>query len=124
MGTLLLGYRDGQRKIANIEHRFRRDDDINQTNLSFAWPINRNWRFLGRWLYSHGKHRDLEVLAGLEYESCCWKARLVSRRYLLGDEEDYNTSTSFQLVLKGLAAFGKGSRILENSILGYDADDE
>ena len=124
VGTLLLGYRDGQRKIANIEHRFRRDDDINQTNLSFAWPINRNWRFLGRWLYSHGKHRDLEVLAGLEYESCCWKARLVSRRYLLGDEEDYNTSTSFQLVLKGLAAFGKGSRILENSILGYDADDE
>ena len=124
VGTLLLGYRDGKQKIANIEHRFRRDDNIDQTNLSLAWPINRKWRFLGRWLYSHGKHRDLEVLAGLEYESCCWKARLVSRRFLLGDEEDYNNGISFQLVLKGLAAFGKGSRILEDSILGYKADDE
>ncbi|RUM94315.1 MAG: LPS-assembly protein LptD [Thiothrix sp.] len=124
VGTLQLGYRDGRRKIANIEHRFRRDDSIDQTNLSTAWPINRKWRFLGRWLYSHGKHRSLEVLAGLEYESCCWKARLVSRHFLLGDEEDYNNSISFQLVLKGLTAFGKSSHILENSILGYEADDE
>ena len=124
VATMLLGYRDGKRKVANIEHRFRRDDEINQTNLSVAWPINRKWRFLGRWLYSQGQHRDLEILAGLEYESCCWKARLVSRRFILDDEEDYNTSTSFQIVFKGLAAFGKGSNILENSILGYEADDE
>jgi len=124
VGTLLLGYRDGKQRIANIEHRFRRDDKINQTNFSLSWPINHKWRFLGRWLYSHGKHRDLEVLAGLEYESCCWKARLISRRFLLGDEEDYNNGISFQLVLKGLAAFGKGHHVLENSILGYKANDE
>ena len=124
VGTLLLGYRDGRRKIANIEHRFRRDDKIDQTNLSVAWPINRKWRFVGRWQYSHGKHRDLNVLAGLEYESCCWKALLGSRRFLLGDEEDYNNSIIFQFVLKGLGGFGKGGHHLENSILGYEADDE
>jgi LPS-assembly protein len=122
--TLLLGYRGNNHKIANIEHRFRRDDEVDQTNVSLAWPINRNWRFLGRWLYSHGEHRDLEVLAGLEYESCCWKARLTSRRFILGDEEDYNNSINFQIVLKGLAAFGEGGHILEHSILGYEADDK
>jgi LPS-assembly protein len=124
VGTMLLGYRGGKHKIANLEHRFRRDDEIKQTNFSVAWPINKNWRFLGRWLYSHGKNRDLEVLAGLEYESCCWKARLTSRRFILDDEEDYNSNINFQIVLKGLAAFGKGSHILEHSILGYEANDD
>ena len=124
VATVNVGYRGGANRVANIEHRFRRGDDVNQTALSWAWPLNRNWRFLGRWLYSHTRDLDLEVIAGLEYESCCWKARLVSRRYILDEQEEYNNGFYVQLILKGLASFGAGSTLIEQSISGYQINDE
>ncbi len=124
VATANIGYRGGDNRVANIEHRFRRADDVNQTALSWAWPLNRNWRFLGRWLYSHTRDLDLEVIAGLEYESCCWKARLMSRRYILDEQEEYNNGFYLQLILKGLASFGTGSSLIEQSISGYRIDDE
>jgi len=124
VATANLGYRGEGNRVANIEHRFRRADDVNQTAISWAWPLNRNWRFLGRWLYSHTRDLDLEVIAGLEYESCCWKARLMSRRYILDEQEEYNNGFYLQLVLKGLASFGTGSSLIEQSISGYQINDE
>ncbi len=124
VATARVRYRNGGNKIFNLEHRFHRDDDIDQTNLSAVWPINRNWRFLGRWLYSHESRDDLEVLTGLEYESCCWKARLLNRRYVINDEGEYNDSIYVQLVLKGLASLGTGNSVLETSIPGYVLNDD
>ncbi len=124
VATINVGYRGGNNRVANIEHRFRRADDVNQTALSWAWPVNRNWKFLGRWLFSHTRDLDLEVIAGLEYESCCWKARLISRRYILDEQEEYNNGFYVQLILKGLASFGTGTTLIEQSISGYQINDE
>jgi LPS-assembly protein len=124
VATMNLGYRRASNKVANIEHRFRRADDVNQTALSWAWPLSRNWKFLGRWLFSHTRDLDLEVISGLEYESCCWKARIVSRRYILDEQEEYNNNIYVQLILKGLASFGTGSTLVEQSISGYQVNDE
>lgn len=124
VATARIRYRNGSNKIFNLEHRFHRDDDINQTNLSTVWPINRNWRFLGRWLFSHESRDDLELLAGLEYETCCWKARILNRRYVINDEGEYNDSFYVQLVLKGLTSFGTGNTVLETSIPGYVLTDD
>ena len=124
VATVRLHYQGKGQRILNLEHRFHRDDDINQSNLSAVWPINPRWRFFSRWLFSHESHDDLEILAGLEYQSCCWKMRLLNRRYVINDQGDYNSSFYIQLVLKGLASFGTGNTILEKSIPGYVLDDD
>ncbi len=124
VATIRLHYQDKGQRILNLEHRFHRDDDINQSNLSAVWPINPRWRFFSRWLFSHESHDDLEILAGLEYQSCCWKMRLLNRRYVINDQGDYNSSFYIQLVLKGLASFGTGNTILEKSIPGYVFNDD
>ena len=124
VATLRLAYRGAGGRIANLERRFRRDEDIDQTDLSVAWPVARNWRLLGRWLYSHERGLNLDTLAGLEYESCCWKLRLVGRRYITGLEEQYNQSIYLQIILKGLSAFGKGGGLLQQTIAGYRINDD
>jgi len=123
VATVRLHYQGKAQRVLNLEHRFHRDDDINQSNLSAVWPINQRWRFFGRWLISHESHDDLEIMAGLEYDSCCWKARLLNRRYVINDQGEYNSSLYIQLVLKGLASFGTGNTLLEKSIPGYVLDD-
>ncbi len=124
VATASVAYRGAGNRIANLEHRFRSEDDINQTNLSAAWPFNARWRGLGRWLYSQSRGRDLELLLGLEYESCCWKARFTARRYILDEQEDYNVGYFLQLILKGLGSFGQGQSLIEQSITGYRLNDQ
>lgn len=123
VATFRVHYRSSKNQITNLEHRFHREDDINQTDLSTIWPINNQWRFVARWLYSHESKHDLELLSGLEYESCCWKAVISNRRYIISDEGEYNNSIHLQLILKGLASFGTGNSILEKSIPGYALND-
>ena len=115
-----LGYNDQNNRLFNLEHVFH-DDDIKQTGLSVAWPINERWKGLGRWLFSHQDNRTLEILAGLEYESCCWKLRLVNQRHVTDTLNDYNDSFYIQMVFKGVASVGEGSEILEKEITGYSA---
>jgi len=63
----------------------------------------------------------LETLKGIEYESCCWTARLVQRSYRVDalDEEE-NNSIWVQLELKGLTSIGKGIKnLLSHDIISY-----
>ncbi|MFP4162044.1 MAG: LPS-assembly protein LptD [Ectothiorhodospira sp.] len=118
-----LRYQDG-RRILNLSHRLR-EERLRQGDLSFAWPLSERWSAVGRWAYSLRDERDLEVLAGLEYQACCWGARIVSRRYLTdGVENEYTNGIYFQLVLKGLASLGSGlDELLNEGILGYENTD-
>ncbi|HHJ20665.1 MAG TPA: LPS-assembly protein LptD [Gammaproteobacteria bacterium] len=122
--TARLHYQNDHHRIFNLEHRFHAEDDIEQTDLSLVWPIGQKWHFLSRWLYSHQSNRDIEVLLGVGYESCCWEARFSSRRYILDDEGEYNNSLYFQLILKGLASFGRSAKLLEKSIPGYAINED
>ncbi|MFN2348027.1 MAG: LPS-assembly protein LptD [Thioalkalivibrio sp.] len=130
LATAQLQYRGSGRRIANLGYRLREDPlrpdrELEQMDLSAAWPLNARWNMVGRYNYSLRDERDVEVLAGLEYESCCWRASMVARRYLTaGVEREYNNGIYFQLTLKGLAGLGTGLQdLLGESIRGYETYD-
>jgi LPS-assembly protein len=56
---------------------------------------------------------------GLEYSGCCWRIRLVGRRYVSNRTGEEDTSVQLQLELKGLSSVGKHDPFLEQSIRGY-----
>ena len=122
--TVALRYAPDARRVVNATYRFVRDT-VEQTDLSFAWPMARDWRAVGRFSYSLEGKKLLETFGGMEYESCCWGLRLVGRRYLASAQDltsandTYNTGVFVQFVLKGLSSFGDAGEFLSRSIPGY-----
>jgi LPS-assembly protein len=130
LATAQLQYRGPGRRIANLGYRLREDPlrperDLEQVDVSAAWPLSARWDVVGRYNYSLLDNRTVEMLAGFEYQSCCWRAQLVGRRYLTtGGEREYNNAIYFQLVLKGLAGLGTGLEgLLGESIRGFESYD-
>jgi LPS-assembly protein len=117
-----LQYRPANNKILNLAYRFRRDS-LRQGDLSWSWPIASHWNFVGRYNYSLRDREVLEQFFGLEYESCCWGLRLVSRRHISTRDGTRDSSFGLQLVLKGMMSVGTSAdKLLERGILGYSAD--
>jgi LPS-assembly protein len=114
-------YRPQSNKILNLSYRFRKQS-IEQGDISLSWPMSKNWNVVGRYNYSFRDKEALEQFVGIEYESCCWGLRLVTRRYITGDGTR-DSSIGLQLVLKGMTSLGtKADRLLEHGILGYSRD--
>ena len=117
-----LQYRPQRNKILNVSYRFRRDS-LEQGDVSWSWPLSTQWNFVGRYKYSFREEEALEEFFGLEYESCCWGIRVVSRRHISTRDGTRDSSVGLQLVLKGLSSVGTAAdRMLERGILGYTAD--
>ncbi len=116
-----LQYRPADNKVFNLAYRFRRDS-LEQGDVSWSWPLSRRWNFVGRYNYSFRDDEALEQFFGLEYESCCWGLRMVSRRHISTRDGTRDSSFGLQLVLKGLSSVGSQSdKLLERGILGYSA---
>ncbi len=144
-GQLMLQYRPDFDRVMNLGYRFRRDR-LEQVDGSVAWPISERWSIYGRMVYSLEDdaiddtapfdpslptdtlpRRDetgvIDQFAGLEYRSCCWRFRLVARRYVSDRTGDLDTSVLLQLELNGLSSVGTGANtFLERSIRGYSFD--
>jgi len=128
--SIQLNYAASEKSVFNIGYRFHRDpvtetDNLEQTDVSFAWPFANNYSLLSRWNYSITEERDIETLVGLEYESCCWAMRLISQRYLTDDSSSpYDTSIMLQFVLKGFGSIAdkQATNTLKHAILGYQPD--
>jgi LPS-assembly protein len=117
-----LQYRPASNKILNVSYRFRRDS-LEQGDVSWSWPIASHWNVVGRYKYSFRDEEALEEFLGLEYESCCWGLRLVSRRHISTRDGTRDSSIGLQLVLKGLSSVGTAAdKMLERGILGYSSD--
>jgi LPS-assembly protein len=117
-----LQYRPGRNKVFNLSYRFRRDS-LEQGDVSWSWPIAEQWNFVGRYKYSFREEEALEEFFGVEYESCCWGLRLVSRRHISTRDGTRDSSIGLQLVLKGLSSVGTAAdKMLERGILGYSAN--
>jgi LPS-assembly protein len=115
-------YRPQSNKILNLAYRFRKDS-LEQGDVSLSWPVARSWNVVGRYNYSFRDKEALEEFIGIEYESCCWGLRLVTRRHISTRDGTRDTSFGLQLVLKGMTSLGtKADRLLENGILGYSRD--
>ena len=71
----------------------------------------------------------IEAFAGFEYDSCCWKLRLINRYWIDYDEVSLNPSRNdepdrgifLQIVLKGLGGVvgNKVETFLDQGIQGY-----
>jgi LPS-assembly protein len=117
-----LQYRPANKKILNLAYRYRRSS-LEQGDLSWSWPVAAQWNFVGRYNFSFRDQEVLEQFFGLEYESCCWGLRLVSRRHISTRDGTRDSSFGLQLVLKGMSSVGTAAdKLLERGILGYSAD--
>lgn len=123
LASLRARYLFGDSGIVNIGYRYRRDL-LEQADFSFVYPVRRNWSVVGRYYYSLRDRQELEVLGGVQWESCCLAVRVLSRRYLRDRSGNLNESLQLEVELKGLGSAGqKTERVLRRAILGYDRDD-
>lgn len=137
--TFQASYNPAPDKILNFSYRVVRSNEINrvvgfnslglratdidQTDVSFKWPITQNWSAVGRWNYAVPEGRSLEIFGGIEYESCCWGVRAVARRFLSNIEGQFDTGIFLQMELKGLAGIGKKTvDFLKQQIPGYQSE--
>ena len=149
---------DNPNKIVNIGYRYRNDTmrydqvsgewtygsdfgrpgqdnyikdyyKIDQHDFSFIWPVVPQWSVIGRWQHDYSRSRTLEAFGGFEYDSCCWKLRVINRYWIDYDETDLNpdvndepdTGIFLQIVFKGLGnVFGGATEtFLDEGIQGY-----
>jgi len=123
-------YEAGNGARVSVGYRFDRafrpspdgtgQEDLEQTDIAFAWPVAERWDVIGRWNHSLDKRENVESLAGVEYRaSCCWGLRAAWRRWV--NDEDGNADTAFllQVELNGLGRFGDDIRnLLDRDIVG------
>ncbi len=97
---------------------------IIQSNMSFRWPIYDNWYAVGRWQYSLKFNQTVESFIGLEKENCCWRFRIIGRRFVNSISNstlaEPQNALFVQLELKGLTSFGdKVDDFLQKNLNGY-----
>ena len=81
------------------------------------------WRVFARNVHSLRDHKAIETFAGVEYTSCCWRARLIGRRYVSNRTGERDTAVALQVELLGLSSVGKSSdAFLEHTVRGYSRD--
>lgn len=146
----VLHYKDGPGEIINLGYRYRknivypdllgtRPYDIINTDVSFHWPVYNEWSAVGRWSYSLLNNDTQESFLGAEKENCCWRFRVIGRRWISGvgvnaDPSNPNapialnvtgvpqTGVFFQIELKGFTGIGtKLEQFFEKQIYGYQA---
>ncbi|GAB3744536.1 LPS-assembly protein LptD [Lysobacter olei] len=137
LASLRARYLFGDNGVANLGYRYRRNtafrpgidpdsakDQLEQVDFSFLYPITPNWSVVGRYYYSILDKKELETIAGVQWESCCLAVRLIGRRYVRNRTGDLNNSLMLEFELKGLGSAGQDTeRVLRRGILGYERDD-
>lgn len=141
-GNVTLRYLDDDFRLLNVGYRYLRKEEIydstdsylvqgpvKQADVSAAWPINNRLSILARAAYDFTFDRELEYLAGLEYDTCCYRTRLLWRRELDNDLADvvppeelqFDEGIYIELQLKGLAGIGGSvTRMLSQGIANFD----
>ncbi|MCS5707485.1 LPS assembly protein LptD [Candidatus Berkiella cookevillensis] len=123
--------------LFNLNYYFTRKDNknldlradtlgkLNQGDISLLIPLSYQFNLLTRFHYDFQFDQFVELLGGLEYNSCCFATQLVMSRYrqlgnaLLGRE--YANQIMLQFVFKGLSSvgFNQPDRKLKQKIPGF-----
>ena len=113
-------YQPAANKVANLTYRYR-PALLEQAELPHSVGRSLTTGVLSdRSSIRCGTIRLSTVLLGLQYESCCWAARVASRRQVSNRDGTFDTSVMVQLEFKGLAGIGANARKrFEGDILGY-----
>jgi LPS-assembly protein len=118
-GQLSVQYKPAAQSVVNVGYRYRRDL-IEQVDGSVAWPVARRWNLYAGAVYSLRDETLIDQFAGFEYASCCWRLRLVQRRYVSSRTGERDSSLALQLELSGLSNVGvPADAFLQNAIRGY-----
>ncbi|WP_292550984.1 LPS assembly protein LptD [Methylobacter sp.] len=145
----MLHYMDQPGEIVNLGYRYRKNTiypdlsgartfDIIQSDVSFHWPVYNDWSAVGRWTYSLLNNSTQESFFGVEKENCCWRFRVIGRRWINSINLNTNpniqnslaidatgisqTGVFFQIELKSLTGIGeKLDEFFEQQIYGYQA---
>lgn len=137
--TFAFQYQPDEARLLNVGYTFARSgdvlsgistegskDNLNVTDISFAWPLIRDISAVGRWSQNWNRQHLQNLLYGLQYDTCCWAVRLVGGRAFVGfdphnnNKPQYNTEFYIQFSLKGLGEVGTGNPSgLLSSITGY-----
>lgn len=109
-------------KLLNLAYR-KTLDVLEQTDVSLQWPLSGQWTALARWNYSLRENRNLESLAGFEYNGGCWAFRVVGHRFAT-TTQSASTSIFLQLELNGVSRIGSNPlEVLKRNISGYIRQD-
>ncbi|WP_101758209.1 LPS-assembly protein LptD [Oceanicoccus sp. KOV_DT_Chl] len=140
-GGVSIHYQTAGNSLYNLGHRFRRGAgigrkdngeraDLSQTDASFVLPINNQWSTFAQYRYDVEQHRSVDQLIGLQYEDCCWMARLIYQDNFDDEYTDtitnepvteYDRAFIIEFQLKGFGGGNsKGESLLKESILGYE----
>ncbi|MAV26007.1 MAG: hypothetical protein CMQ05_07785 [Gammaproteobacteria bacterium] len=118
-----------------------------ETDLGIIWPIKGPWSLIGRWNFGWTENQTIDYFAGIEYNDCCWKSRLVLRRFVRNPQvltiltdnpespgdivtEDqtvlpHDTVIFVEFQMKGLATIGERlDLLLEQTLPGYRARED
>ncbi len=111
-------------KILNASYRYTPATPvapigIKQIDTSAQWPLTGRWSGLARWNHSMLDGKNLETLAGLEYNAGCWAFRAVVHSFATTTSET-SKSIFFQLELNGIGTIGSSPLdVLTRNIYGY-----
>lgn len=132
-----LQFHPSQQKIINLNYYWQAHDiaqinpttgdagSLHQADLSLFWPLHLHWQLLTRWHYDLMQRQTVEILAGLEYNACCFALQLVGSRYRQSSNffypQPFATGIFAQVVFKGLSAIGLNNpdNKLKQKIPGY-----
>ena len=139
-----LRYMDNQYRIFNLGYRYDRypvqaspinpnpviRKPQNQLDASVIWPVANQWSVIARSNYDFEYQVELDTFAGIEYNDCCYRVRLMARRWLDFDYSsnflqrvtgaDYDRGVFVDIQLKGLGNISERvSNLLDKAIIGY-----
>ncbi|MEX1995015.1 MAG: LPS assembly protein LptD [Steroidobacteraceae bacterium] len=119
LGQASLQYRPRPDAVINLGYRYRHGL-LEQWDASAAWRLSPSWQVFARQVYSVKESKSIDRFAGFEYGSCCWRVRLIGRRYVSNRTGESDNSIMLQLELKGLSSVGTSNdTFLQRGIRGY-----
>jgi len=122
LGQASVQYKPSNRTVMNVGYRYR-EGLLEQWDASGAWRVSPNWQLFVRQVYSLRDRTSIDRFAGFEYGGCCWRLRLLGRRYVSNRTGESDTSVLLQLELKGLSSVGTSDdSFLRRGIRGYSPD--
>lgn len=135
-------YSDVNQTIVNVTYRYKKNpyfisngewvtlNNIDQTDVSAYFPINKNWHGYMRWNYDITNRNTIENMTGVKYEGCCVGVMFAYQRerktfdnnIRLADSlaPSYDSIWFIQFELKGLGGITNTiTHLLEESIQGF-----
>jgi len=100
-------------------------NNLDQGNVSVAWPLSKHWLAVGRYNYNISHSHPQDYFYGLQYKSCCWAVRFVAAKTFTNLDQnfkpEYEKSFVIQFQLTGLGNIGVNnpSSMLTTGIPGY-----